>query len=255
MTVRRSKNYDRVQDGQSDPRVGLLKELADPIRMRVIDRLANDGPATVTRLAGELEVPLPKLSNHLRRLRKAGLVSAQRTGRQVVYALADPGLELLAPLLDSITGRVLAAEARAPSGVASRTCYGHLGGPIGVDIYRALLDRKALIAHPDGLVELGPDAENALTALGVKPDEVPTGRQRFAFECLDATERAPHLAGALGDAVARALTERRWIEREAEERTYALTATGKRGLARTLGVRAERAADRQASAARRRRPA
>ena len=134
MTVRRSKNYDRVQAGQPDPRVGLLKELADPIRMRVIDRLANDGPATVTRLAGELEVPLPKLSNHLRRLRKAGLVSAQRTGRQVVYALADPGLELLAPLLDSITGRVLASEPRAPSGVASRTCYGHLGGPIGVDI-------------------------------------------------------------------------------------------------------------------------
>ena len=96
---------------------------------------------------------------------------------------------------------------------------------------------------------------STLTALGVKPDEVPTGRQRFAFECLDATERAPHLAGALGDAVARALTERRWIEREAEDRTYSLTATGKRGLARTLGVRPARAAGRQAGGARRRRPA
>jgi DNA-binding transcriptional ArsR family regulator len=254
MTVPRSTSYDRGEAGRSDPRIGLLKELADPVRMGVIDRLGNDGPATVTRLAGELEVPLPKLSNHLRRLRKAGLVSAQRTGRQVVYALADPGLELLTPLLNSITGRVLAAEARAPSGVASRTCYGHLAGPIGVDIYRALLHRGALVAHPDGLVELGPRAADAFTGLGVKPDEVPANRQRFAFECLDATERAPHLAGALGDAVARALTERRWIEREAEGRTYALTATGKRGLARTLGVRSPGGAGRQTGAARRRRP-
>ena len=82
MTVRRGKDYDRVGPGHSDPRVALLKELADPTRMRVIDRLGNEGPATVTRLAGELEVPLPKLSNHLRRLRNVRLVSARRPGRQ-----------------------------------------------------------------------------------------------------------------------------------------------------------------------------
>lgn len=92
----------------SDPRVALLKELADPLRLRVVDRLGHAGPATVSRLAAELGVGLPQLSNHLRRLRNAGLVAVRRSGRQAIYELADPGLQQLLPLLDSITGRVLA---------------------------------------------------------------------------------------------------------------------------------------------------
>src|SRR3954447_24776180 len=102
----------RKRKRADDPRVALLKELADPLRLRVIDRLGHRGPATVSRLAAELDVPLPQLSNHLRRLREAGLVSVQRDGRQAVYALADPGLELLLPLLDRITGRVAPADPR-----------------------------------------------------------------------------------------------------------------------------------------------
>jgi DNA-binding transcriptional ArsR family regulator len=236
MTVQPNRKYDREAARQADPRIGLLKELADPIRLRVIDRLGYEGPATVTRLAGELEVPLPQLSNHLRRLRDAGLVSAQRTGRQVVYGLADPGLELLTPLLDSITGRVLAGERRAPSGVPSRSCYAHLGGRIGVDLYRGLVEAGALVAAPDGLVELGPAGAQTLGRLGLDPDTVSPGRQRFAFECLDATERAPHLAGALGDALAEALDDRGWLAREPGSRVYGLTPAGRRGLKRVLGI-------------------
>lgn len=244
MTVHANKNYERGQARREaragDPRVALLKELADPIRLRVVDRLGYEGPATVTRLAGELEVALPQLSNHLRRLRRAGLVSAERSGRQVVYALADPGLELLTPLLDSITGRVLAGE-RPPAvpGVASRTCYDHLGGRIGVDIYRGLVERGALMPRADGLVELGPNAAGVLHRLGVDPDAVRAGRQRYAFECLDATERAPHLAGALGDAVAAALDARRWLDHTPEGRAYGLTPAGRRGLKAALDIAPE----------------
>jgi len=237
MTVHASKNSEsRAERRAADPRIALLKELADPIRLRVIDRLGYEGPATVSRLAAEIEVPLPQLSNHLRRLREAGLVSAERSGRQVVYALADPGLELLTPLLDSITGRVLGAEPRPASRLPSRTCYGHLGGPVAVELYRALVQGNALVPRPDGMVDLGPAAARTLGALGVDPGSVPTGRQRFAFECLDATQRAPHLAGALGDALAAALTERGWVRGIPDSREYALTPAGRRGLSRTLGL-------------------
>src|SRR3954454_17581731 len=81
------------RQGTDDPRVALLKELADPLRLRVVDRLGHAGPANPSRLAAELDVPLPQLSNHLKRLREAGLVTVERRGRQAVYALADPGLE------------------------------------------------------------------------------------------------------------------------------------------------------------------
>ncbi len=221
----------------ADPRIALLRELADPLRLRVIDRLGHVGPATVTQLAGELRVPLPQLSNHLRRLREAGLISAQRTGRQVVYELADPGLVPLLPLLDSITGRVHAGDfAQTPTGIPSRTCYGHLAGDIGVSIYRALLAYDAVTAGPDGIVALGPEASTIFGALGVELTAVTPGRQRFGFECLDATVRAPHLAGALGDSVARALTDKRWIAHVPDSRQYSLTAAGRRGLKRVLGI-------------------
>src|SRR5438270_11934335 len=97
-----------------DPRAALLRELADPIRLRVLDRLAMDGPATVSRLAAEMQLGMPNLSNHLRRLREAGLVTVRRAGRQAVYELVDPGLEPLLVLLDSLTGRVLERSGTEP---------------------------------------------------------------------------------------------------------------------------------------------
>src|SRR4051812_335530 len=130
-----------------DPRVELLKQLADPVRLRVVDRLGHGGPATLSRLGAELDVPLPLLSNHLRRLpaelaaplprpstpprrlRPAGLVSVERQGRHAIYSLGDPGLQALMPLLDRLTGRALERAGRAPeaASVPSRTCYDHLG--------------------------------------------------------------------------------------------------------------------------------
>lgn len=226
-----------VNDRDGDPRIALLKELADPLRLRVIDRLGHAGPATVSRLAAELDVPLPQLSNHLRRLRDAGLVSVKRTGRQAVYALADPGLQQLSVMLDSITGRVLdRAGGGAGSRVPSRTCYDHLAGEIGVAIYRGLRERDALRPRPNGMVDLGPAAGKTFSALGVDVESLRTGRQRLAFECLDATERAPHLAGALGDGLADALIRRRWIRRKPGDRVIALTPSGRRGLHAALGV-------------------
>jgi DNA-binding transcriptional ArsR family regulator len=226
----------------AEPRIALLKELVDPLRLRVIDRLGHGGPATVSRLAAELGVSLPLLSNHLRRLRDAGLVSVRRSGRQAVYELADPGLQQLLPLLDSITGRVLAGtppssqEAAAPR-LPSRACYDHLGGEIGVSLYSALCERDALRPRPDGMVELGPAADDTFAALGVDVEALRPGRQRLAFECLDATERAPHLAGALGDALAAALIRQRWIRRKPNSRVIALTPSGARGLRAAAGVK------------------
>jgi probable F420-dependent oxidoreductase len=63
-------------------------------------------------------------------------------------------------------------------------------------------------------------------------------RRRLAFECIDATEHAPHLAGALGGALATELIERGWVKRD-EGRNVRLTPAGDRGL-RALGLTASR---------------
>src|SRR3954453_15753968 len=101
MTIQADKKRQR-----SDPRVPLLKELADPVRLRVVDHLGNVGPATVSELAAGLRVTMPQLSNPLRGLREAGRVRVERPGRHAIYELADESLQALLPLLDRLTGRV-----------------------------------------------------------------------------------------------------------------------------------------------------
>lgn len=236
LAIHPMRNHARVR-AAADQRVALLKELADPLRLRVVDRLGQGGPATVSRLAGELQVSLPQLSNHLRRLREAGLVRAERTGRHAVYELEDPGLELLLPLLDRITGRVAptSVDSTTPP-IPSRTCYAHLGGRVGVALYGALRNSGALRERADGTVDLGETAAETFAALGVDIAAIEPGRQRLAFECLDATERAPHLASAAADALAASLLARRWLECEEGGRTIRVTARGARGLRRTLGL-------------------
>ena len=237
--VQQKYNYkSRGRSGRAgDPRVGLLRELADPLRLRVVDRLGHRGPATVSQLAGELEVPLPQLSNHLRRLREAGLVRVERRGRQAVYQLGDPGLETLLPLLDRITGHLwppcpafagrlpdlLRPPGRAAGGRAVPR-HGRPPGPGGAA-------RRDGRAWRGGLPDIGrPRVDVAAVA---------PGRRRLAFQCLDATERAPHLAGALGDAVAAALLTGGWVERTPGSRTVQLTPAGARGLRRALGLTLE----------------
>jgi DNA-binding transcriptional ArsR family regulator len=214
-----------------DPRVPILRELADPLRLRVIDRLGHVGAATVSELAAELRVPMPQLSNHLRRLREARLVTVERTGRHAVYALADESLQALLPLLDRLTGRITPPPERPASDRRQgRMCYRHLGGPVGVDLYAALVERDALRPQPDGTVALGPAAAGELGELGVDVAALGQERRRLAFECFDAREHAPHLAGELGDAVADALAARRWTEPGAADRAVRVTAAGEAGL-------------------------
>lgn len=216
----------------ADPRLDLLKQLADPLRLRIIDRLGHLGPASVSELAGELDVPMPQLSNHLRRLRDARLVHVHREGRTMVYELADPGLAALLPLLDRLTARVVP---RPVAGVADRTCYGHLAGRLGVGIYRRLQELDAIDVRADGTVALGRDPA-PLAAMGVDAGAIDARRRRFAFECLDATEHAGHLGGALGDALATALDDHGWIVRDPESRDVTVTPAGRRALRRTLGL-------------------
>lgn len=67
----------------------VLKTLANPRRLEIIHRLAQ-GPCEVGRLAEEIGASQPNISQHLSVLRAAGIVDAEREGREVRYRLTDP---------------------------------------------------------------------------------------------------------------------------------------------------------------------
>lgn len=67
----------------------ILKVLASPRRLDLLHALA-DGPCEVGRLAVLVGLSQPNVSQHLAVMRAAGVVEAERDGREVRYRLADP---------------------------------------------------------------------------------------------------------------------------------------------------------------------
>jgi len=68
------------------------KALADPTRLRLLQRLA-DGQTTVTDLTAHVDLSQPLVSWHLHRLKAAGIVETQRAGREVIYSLSRDALD------------------------------------------------------------------------------------------------------------------------------------------------------------------
>jgi ArsR family transcriptional regulator len=69
-----------------EQRAVVFAALSDPIRLRILDRLAQDKKCVCT-LQEALDIAPNLLSYHLRVLREAGLVTASRRGRWVDYQI------------------------------------------------------------------------------------------------------------------------------------------------------------------------
>jgi DNA-binding transcriptional ArsR family regulator len=76
-----------------------LAALADPTRRALFERLRN-GPASVGDLAAELPVSRPAVSQHLKALKVAGLVTDRPDGARRVYTIDPDGLGELRRWLD-----------------------------------------------------------------------------------------------------------------------------------------------------------
>ena len=79
--------------------------LADPTRRRVLRLVAERGPTSATLLERELPVSRQAIVEHLAVLHRAGLVSGQRTGQQVRYALVPGPLDEVSEWIGEIGSR------------------------------------------------------------------------------------------------------------------------------------------------------
>ena len=66
-----------------------FRGLGDPIRLRILELLRSEGELTVGELVARLDMPQPKVSNHLACLRWCGFVEARREQRTVLNRVAD----------------------------------------------------------------------------------------------------------------------------------------------------------------------
>jgi DNA-binding transcriptional ArsR family regulator len=86
--------------------------LGDPTRRDIFERLA-ERPRAVGELAGELPVSRPAVSQHLKVLKAAQLVSDQQVGTRRIYRVDPDGLEALRAYLDHFWDQALAGYTSA----------------------------------------------------------------------------------------------------------------------------------------------
>jgi ArsR family transcriptional regulator len=100
----------------------VLKTLSNPKRLEIIHLLA-EGPREVSRLAEELGISQPNVSQHLALMRSAGVVEAERDGREVRYRLSDPEImaacETMRGVLIRRLSRISEAAMRTPAEVVA----------------------------------------------------------------------------------------------------------------------------------------
>ena len=207
----------------------------------MLDALLGGEPTSAGELARIAGVSRSGASAHLRKLREGGLVSEEVVGRTRLFRLAS------AEVAEALEALASVAPPRKPSGLRQseagralkrgRTCYDHLAGELGVAVTEALVERR-ILRLADESFSLTKDGTAWFRDLGVDVAAAYATRRSFARACLDWSERRPHLAGALGAALAAAFFAHGWVRRRPGGRAIAVTRTGEEWLKRELGMSA-----------------
>jgi DNA-binding transcriptional ArsR family regulator len=213
---------------------GIAAAIGEPARARMLYSLMDGHTRTGTELAVVAEVSPSTASVHLNRLMSEGLVKVLAQGKHRYYSLQGPEV---ARVLESLS--VLAGGERpkfaphTPNRLrAARTCYDHIAGTLGV----ALHDRLEAAGWLSGAYDLTPTGVKAFEALGIDVAETRALHRRFAFACLDWSERRSHLGGALGAALLKLALRKKWVTQELDSRVLSVTSLGRREMRARLGL-------------------
>jgi ArsR family transcriptional regulator len=111
-------------DAITELQAEILKTLASPRRLEILHVLA-ERPTGVGALATAVGVSQPNVSQHLAVLRAAGLVEAERDGREVRYRLSDPDVMVacgvMRGVLERRVGRLASLVHATPAEPAATT--------------------------------------------------------------------------------------------------------------------------------------
>jgi DNA-binding transcriptional ArsR family regulator len=213
--------------------------IGEPARVRILYRLVDGQARTSTELSVVAGVSPSTASVHLNRLKEAHLVKVLVEGKHRFYSLQGPAVARALEELSVLAGgpkNVLVPS--APSRLAAaRTCYDHLAGKVGVSLHDRLTALGWLFTSSNGdSYDLTLDGMKGFEKLGVKVEATRALRRRFAYACLDWSERRPHLGGALGAALLNIALQRKWLIQDLDSRALDVTRSGRREMLTRFGL-------------------
>jgi DNA-binding transcriptional ArsR family regulator len=214
--------------------------IGEPARARMLYCLADGRARTSTELAVVADISASTASAHLQRLLTERLVKVFAQGKHRYYSLEGADVAAALEALSVLAGGSRKAFVpNTPNRLrTARTCYDHIAGALGV----ALHDRFRAMgwlsdASAENSYDIAPKGEKALAAIGVDIEAARKSRRRFAFACVDWSERRPHLGGAVGAALLALALKRKWVSQDLDSRALAITKAGQHEMLARFGVR------------------
>ena len=211
--------------------------IGEPARARMLFCLLDNRARTSTELAVVADVSPSTASVHLNRLRSESLVKMRVQGKHRYFTLAGPAV---ATVLEGLS--VLAGGVRdnfvpnTPNRLrAARTCYDHIAGMLGVAL-RDRLETLGWLQPVDDDYVVTANGTKALERFDIDIEGARALRRRFAFGCVDWSERRPHIGGALGAALLKLALDRKWVTQDLDSRALSVTRAGRREMERHFGL-------------------
>ena len=209
--------------------------IGDPTRARMLAALMGGQYLAAGELAAAAGVSAQTASAHIAQLLDSDLVELRVQGRHRYLRLADAEIAHALEALSLVAERS-ASAAKWEQGAykplkAARTCYSHLAGELGVALFEGLLARGTLVAR-DGHFALSASGRDELMELGVMlPPITAASARRFAYACLDWSERRDHVAGTFATALLDHAVTQGWLRRTPASRALTLMPPGAKALA------------------------
>ena len=214
--------------------------IGEPARARMLCCLLDGRARTSTELAIVADVAPSTASVHLQRLMTQRLVKVLAQGKHRYYNLAGNNVAAALEALSVLAGGPRDAFVpNTPNQLrAARTCYDHIAGTLGVALHDRIKAMGWLSGESgtDSAYELTKDGTRAFEDLGIDVAAIRALRRRFAFACVDWSERRPHLGGAVGAALLNVAMKRKWVLQELDSRALTVTRIGRREMRIRFGL-------------------
>jgi DNA-binding transcriptional ArsR family regulator len=219
----------------------LAQAIGEQARSRILLSLLDGRARTSTELAVLAEVAPSTASAHLSRLTEAKLIRVAVQSRHRYYSLHSPEVAAVIERLGALSGRKtkkFAPNTPEPLRYA-RSCYDHMAGAVAVSLHDHFL-REQWLVHNESVgadaYELSSLGARELERMGIDLSQTGGLRRRFAFPCLDWSERRPHLAGVLGAVLLQHAITNKWVVRELDSRALILSRIGAKNFALNFGL-------------------
>ncbi len=222
-----------------DKFVSISALMCEPTRARMLWNLLDGRAYTASELSIVADTSPTSASNHLSKLLEAEIVKVETQGRHRYYSLSNSevafAVEGLANLANNSVIESVKKEPENNGVKYCRSCYDHLAGFVGVKIVETL-EAKGFLVKSNNIYLVTEKGWEWFRFFNISKDDFNNNRRPVTRQCLDWSERRPHLAGQLGAVFLNKILEKKWFKRVEFSRELVVTSKGRQELYDLLGV-------------------